>query len=60
MPELVAPGVYRINAIGPKNAISVLLLENDEGWTLVDTGVGSSAGRIKEAVTALASDPEDL
>jgi hypothetical protein len=38
-PELIAPGVYRVDAFGLSNAINVLLLENDDGWTLVDTGV---------------------
>ena len=37
-PEKIAPGVYRVDAIGFKNAINVLLLENDDGLTLVDTG----------------------
>lgn len=59
-PEKLAPGVYRVDAIGPKNMISVLLLENDDGYTLVDTGVGGSVGRIKDAITALGSGPEDL
>ena len=58
--ELVAPGVYRVDAIGLQNMISVVLLENDDGWTLVDTGVESSAGRIRDAITALGSRPEDL
>lgn len=59
-PERIAQGVYRVNAIGLKNAISVLLLENDDGWTLVDTGVASSVERIKGALSALGSGPEDL
>jgi glyoxylase-like metal-dependent hydrolase (beta-lactamase superfamily II) len=59
-PELVVPGVYRVDAIGLKNAISVLLVEDGEGWTLVDTGVPPSAERIKAAITALGSGPEDL
>ena len=59
-PELIAPGVYRVDAFGLSNAINVLLLENDDGWTLVDTGVGSSVGRIRDAITALGSRPEDL
>lgn len=59
-PERVAPGVYRVDAVGIKNSISVLLLGNDDGWTLVDTGVGSSAPRIREALAALGSGPEDL
>ncbi len=60
VPEFVAPGVYRVDAIGPKNAISVVLLENDDGWTLVDTGVTGSVDRIKEALTSLGSGPEGL
>ena len=59
-PELIAPGVYRVDAVGLKNAINVLLLENDDGWTLVDTGLASSAERIQGAISALGSDPEDL
>jgi glyoxylase-like metal-dependent hydrolase (beta-lactamase superfamily II) len=59
-PELVAPGVYRVDAIGLQNTISVLLLENDDGWTLVDTGLASSVGRIRDALGALGSRPEDL
>ena len=59
-PENIAPGVYRVDAIGLKNAINVLLLENDDGWTLVDTGVTGSVGRIKEALSALGSVPGDL
>ncbi len=60
MPELVAPGVYRVDAIGFPSAINVLLLANDDGWTLVDTGTEGSVGRIKEALAALGSGPEDL
>jgi glyoxylase-like metal-dependent hydrolase (beta-lactamase superfamily II) len=59
-PELVAPGVYRVDAIGLQNTISVLLLENEDGWTLVDTGLASSVGRIRDALGALGSGPEDL
>jgi glyoxylase-like metal-dependent hydrolase (beta-lactamase superfamily II) len=49
-----------VDAVGLKSAINVLLLENDDGWTLVDTGVASSAARIQEAITTLGSGPEDL
>lgn len=56
----IAPGVYRVDAIGFKNAINVLLLENDDGWTLVDTGVAGSVGRIKDALASLGSGPGDL
>jgi glyoxylase-like metal-dependent hydrolase (beta-lactamase superfamily II) len=59
-PELVAPGVYRVDAFVLSNLINVLLLENDDGWTLVDTGMANSVGRIQDAITALGSGPEDL
>jgi len=59
-PELVAPGVYRLDAIGLKNVINVLLLEDDNGWTIVDTGVKGSTDRIKKAVTDLGSGPGDV
>ena len=59
-PELVAPGVYRIDAVPVANLINVLLLEGEGGWTLVDTGVGNSVGRIKNALDTLGSGPGDL
>jgi len=59
-PELVGPGVYRVDAMRLSNAINVLLLKNDDGWTLVDTGTENSVGRIRDAITALGSGPEDL
>ncbi len=60
MPEKIATGIYRVNAIPLSNAINVLLLEDEDGWTLVDTGVGSSVGRIKNVLDTLGSGPEDL
>ena len=59
-PELIAPGVHRVDASGLSNAINVLLLENDDGLTLVDTGAPNSVGRIREAIATLGSGPEDL
>src|SRR5918998_1799752 len=59
-PERVASGVYRVDAIGMSNAISALLLEDRDGFALVDTGLGSSAGRIREALAGLGGKPEDL
>ena len=59
-PERIGPGAYRVDAVGLQNAISVLLIEDDDGWTLVDSGVGSSAGRIREALASLGGAPEDL
>jgi glyoxylase-like metal-dependent hydrolase (beta-lactamase superfamily II) len=59
-PEKIAAGVYRVDAIRFPNAINVLLLENDDGWTLVDTGAEGEAARIRDALTALGSGPDDL
>ena len=59
-PELVAEDVYRVDAVPIRNAISVLLLKGDEGWTLVDTGLGVSAGRIRSALETLGAGPSDL
>src|ERR671932_2813726 len=59
-PEQIAPGVYRVDAIGIPNAISVLLLDNSDGWTLVDAGVRGSALRIQEALAALGAGPDEL
>jgi glyoxylase-like metal-dependent hydrolase (beta-lactamase superfamily II) len=59
-PEKIAAGVYRVDAIRFPNVISVLLLENGDGWTLVDTGAEGEAARIRDALTALGSGPEDL
>jgi glyoxylase-like metal-dependent hydrolase (beta-lactamase superfamily II) len=59
-PQNLAPGVYRVDAFRFSNFISVLLLQNDDGWTLVDTGVDSSVGRIEEALASLGSGPRDL
>ena len=60
-PEQIADGVYRVNAIPIPNAISVLLIVGEDGWTLVDTGLGGiSAGRIQAALCALGAGPGDL
>jgi glyoxylase-like metal-dependent hydrolase (beta-lactamase superfamily II) len=59
-PELIAPGVYRVDAVRFSNLINVLLLENDDGWTLVDTGTANSVGRIEDAIAGLGSGPQDL
>lgn len=59
-PELIAPGVYRVDAVGLKNVLNVLLLENDDGLTLVDTGVAGSLERIKGAISSLDTGPGDL
>ena len=59
-PEQIAPGVYRVDTVGIPNAISVLLVADTDGWTLVDTGVRSGALRIQEALSTLGAGPGDL
>ncbi|HEX2728450.1 MAG TPA: MBL fold metallo-hydrolase [Rubrobacteraceae bacterium] len=59
-PERVAEGVYRVDAIGLSNAINILLIEGEDGWTLVDTGVASSVGRIGEALAGLGAGAGNL
>lgn len=52
--------MYRVDAIGISNTISVLLVESGDGWTLLDTGLDSSPKRIREALVTLGGEPEDL
>ena len=59
-PEELATGVYRIDAIGFSYAINVLAVDSDDGWTLVDTGIGGSPKRIRAALTALGVGPAAL
>jgi glyoxylase-like metal-dependent hydrolase (beta-lactamase superfamily II) len=59
-PEKIAAGVYRVDTIRIPNAINVLLLENDDGWTLVDTGAEGEANRIRDTLASLGSGPEGL
>jgi glyoxylase-like metal-dependent hydrolase (beta-lactamase superfamily II) len=59
-PEEIVPGVYRVDTVGITNAISVLLIEDSGGWTLIDTGVRSGALRIQEALSTIGASPEDL
>lgn len=59
-PERISPGVYRVDAFRFQNAINVLLIQGEDGWTLIDTGVAGSVERIKQALASLGSGPEDL
>lgn len=36
--EQICPGIYRIDAIRFANAINVLAVSGEDGWTLVDIG----------------------
>jgi glyoxylase-like metal-dependent hydrolase (beta-lactamase superfamily II) len=52
-PEELAPSIYRIDGIGLANALNILAIDGDRGWTIVDTGISSSPKRIKTALAAL-------
>jgi len=60
MPEKLAPGIYRADAVGVKRMISVLLIAERDGWTLIDTGLASSVPRIQAALAALGGDATTL
>jgi glyoxylase-like metal-dependent hydrolase (beta-lactamase superfamily II) len=60
VPEQVASGVYRVDAGPYSNAISVLLIADEEGWALVDTGTPASAFRIQGALASLEAGPDEL
>lgn len=55
-PEKIAPGVYRVDGLPFARAVSVFLLADSDGWTLVDTALASSVPRIQGALTALGGD----
>jgi glyoxylase-like metal-dependent hydrolase (beta-lactamase superfamily II) len=59
-PERLAPNVYRIDGIRLSSAVNVFAVAAGDGWTLVDTGVGSSARRIQAALGALGVRPAAL
>lgn len=56
--EQLAPGVYRIDAIGLSQLVNIFAIEDDDGWTLVDTGIPSSPKRIQAALKGLGIVPE--
>ena len=60
VPEQVASGVYRVDAGPYSNAISVLLIADEEGWALVDTGTPASPFRIQGALASLEVGPDEL
>jgi glyoxylase-like metal-dependent hydrolase (beta-lactamase superfamily II) len=60
MPEQVAQGVYRVDAGPYSNAISVLLIVDEQGWALVDTGSPASPFRIQGALASLEVGPDEL
>src|SRR5919112_6229481 len=60
VPEQVASGVYRVDAGPYSNAISVLLIVDEEGWALVDTGTPASPFRIQRALASLEVGPDEL
>ena len=60
VPEQVASGVYRVDAGPYSNAISVLLIADEEGWALVDTGTPASPFRIQGALASLELGPDEV
>jgi hypothetical protein len=46
LPEKLAPGIYRVDTVPVPHMISVLLIAERDGWTLIDTGVASGVPRI--------------
>jgi len=59
-PERIGTGVYRLDASGRSNSISVLLVTDSDGWALVDTGVRGSSLPIQEALASLGAGPGEL
>ncbi len=60
LPEKIAPGIYRVDALAIPGAIAVFLVAERDGWTLIDTGLAGSVPRIIAAVEALGGDAETL
>ena len=60
LPEKIAPGIYRVDTVPFKYKVSVYLIAERDGWTLVDTALESSVTRIKEALLALGGDAATL
>lgn len=60
LPEKIAPGIYRLDALPIERAVSVFLIAESDGWTLIDTGVAASVGRITAALGALGGTPATL
>jgi glyoxylase-like metal-dependent hydrolase (beta-lactamase superfamily II) len=56
--EQLAPDVYRVDAIKSPYVVSVLLIAEDDGWALVDTG--RSSLRIQQALAELGAGPDKL
>lgn len=58
--EKLAPGIYRVDALPVKYKVSVYLIAERDGWTLIDTALASSVPRIKAALVALGGDAATL
>jgi glyoxylase-like metal-dependent hydrolase (beta-lactamase superfamily II) len=59
-PEKIAPGIYRVAAAPIPNVVSVVLVAERDGWTLIDTGVQGGVPRIQAALAALGAGPAEL
>ena len=58
IPERIAPGVYRVDAVKIPYVVSDLLIRDSDGWALVDAG--GSGLRIQQALAALGAAPTEL
>jgi glyoxylase-like metal-dependent hydrolase (beta-lactamase superfamily II) len=58
--ERLADGVFRVDAVPIRYAISVLLINDAQGWTLVDTGVSITPRVVKHALRSLGATAVDL
>ena len=58
IPERIAPGVYRVDAVKIPYVVSDLLIRDSDGWALVDAG--GSGLRIQQALAALGAAPNEL
>src|ERR687885_2986727 len=58
MPEQIAPGVYRVDAVKIPYVVSDLLIRDSDGWALVDAG--GNGQRIQQALAALGAEPGEL
>jgi glyoxylase-like metal-dependent hydrolase (beta-lactamase superfamily II) len=58
--EELAPGIYRIDAVGPSAVVNVFAIRGHEGWVLVDAGLPGSPRRIQRALGDLGVQPGAL
>jgi glyoxylase-like metal-dependent hydrolase (beta-lactamase superfamily II) len=58
--EELARNIFRIDAIPFPHLVSVLAVAGESGWTLIDTGIATSARRLQAALSRLGIRPAAL